>query len=109
MLSTSLAMPTGNLTTMEPVELFELPSIAGTSDQKFDTAQSQQTSVLDLLSAHATNGNTTPPPEFTPEDTAASSTRHESSLGRVDGGFQAWSLVRQFPCHCLSNSLLNHH
>ena len=75
---------------MEPMELHELPSGAGViaSTDQFD--QSQRTLAV-LVSPIATNGNT-------PED-VVDYTRHESSLGQVDGGFQAWSLVRPIPSH----------
>ncbi len=75
---------------MESFELTDVSSIAGTAAD----GPSQRTSVL-LLSPTETNRSGPGTTEhIVQEQTPVDSSRYESSLGRVDGGFQAWSLVR---------------
>ncbi|KAI0775424.1 MFS general substrate transporter [Irpex lacteus] len=74
---------------MESFELTDVSSIAGTAVD----GPSQRTSVL-LLSPTETNRSGPGTTEhIVQEQTPVDSSRYESSLGQVDGGFQAWSLL----------------
>lgn len=80
-------------TTVESLELNELTSKADSSTGEYPQRISALLSEVNRTTAAAETLNQT---EQNRDEVAADVTRLESSLGRVDGGFQAWSLVREY-------------
>lgn len=79
-------------TAVESLELNELTSKAGSSTGEYSRRISVLLSEVHRNTATAETFDQT---EENPDGVAVDVIRLESSLGRVDGGFQAWSLVRE--------------